>query len=206
MAEFNEIQEPRYQTAVRRLLSLKGYPNLPSLSPELQACLVLESERPEWRYLHSYGRGFIYATGRTAVAAQRGKVQVSNPANSGNLLIIEHIHGGCGVNFANTSIEARVIPGAGSLLAAGTPRSWDTRWPNLSQMNCTEETSAGAVGGGLRVGTLTFATAIMVGSMEGTFPLVIEPNNRLLIQTLADNLEFDVAIRYFERPLVASEE
>lgn len=85
---FNEILVGRLNRYVQKLLVIKNTA-LRNLAPELQTVLPLFSGNEE-RYLQGWTR-FGIVKSATAVAAQNSFVQLSNPASSGVVAIIEKV-------------------------------------------------------------------------------------------------------------------
>lgn len=88
----SRIQVGRYAENLRRLLALRGQPEGAGFetAPELQANLVLESERPEWSYLR--GERLYQAFQQiTPAAAEFAQYRIVNPAGSGILSVVTSV-------------------------------------------------------------------------------------------------------------------
>src|SRR5882762_11640733 len=87
MAIFNESLVGRYDRLGSRLHNVKGHPVHPQVSPEIQHVIVLENDRPEFRYLE----GTKPLSARTAHAPGAGNIagaRLRNPAGSGVLAVV----------------------------------------------------------------------------------------------------------------------
>lgn len=84
-----ELGTARFNEVLRRTLGVDSNP-APAISPELQAAIVLEMERPEWAYLQNakrcMGGGLGVASG-AAITSHR----LRNPATSGVLAVVEEV-------------------------------------------------------------------------------------------------------------------
>jgi hypothetical protein len=108
MAIFNETLEGRFNKIITALHGTKGHTPAPQITPEIGHHIILESDRPEYHFLAGSTR---YAT-KSSVGGAAGtfsEVQFLNPANSGTLVVFEHVF----VEPAsNTGADAFMFPGA----------------------------------------------------------------------------------------------
>lgn len=89
MAFPNEIQVGRYNAILHKLLDMKEGAPAPSLAPDVFATLVLEADRPEWKFL----AGERLACGSRAVAAggagTYANIVLWNRTGSGVLVVVD---------------------------------------------------------------------------------------------------------------------
>lgn len=91
MALFNEIGVPRFNAILNKLLQMKDSAPAPQLASEIMAVIVLESDRPEFKFLG--GEKLAIGFGAAALTAgQFSGVKLFNPANSGLLLVLEKVY------------------------------------------------------------------------------------------------------------------
>lgn len=90
MALVNEVLVGRPNAILHKLLNMKEGAPSPQLSPDLQAVLVLENDRPEFKFLggETLGMGFGDAA---AGAANYSHVGLINPVGSGVLVVVERV-------------------------------------------------------------------------------------------------------------------
>lgn len=93
MASVNEIQIGRWSGILHKLLSMKEGAPSPVLAPEITPGIILENDRPEWRFLGGDNAAIFYQE-LGGVAGQSQFAQVVNPITSGVIAIVEQIFAG----------------------------------------------------------------------------------------------------------------
>jgi len=87
----NEIQVGRFNGILHKLLDMKEAAPAPSLAPDIFACLTLETDRPEWAFLGAVR--LCSASGDQAAGAGAVSIfQLSNPAGSGVIIVLESVN------------------------------------------------------------------------------------------------------------------
>lgn len=183
MAIWNEILEGTLNQLLAKRLGMQTGSPAPSVSPELQGSLVLESDRPEYSAL----KGELLAGARSAqaaVAAQFSFAALSNPTNSGLIVTVLRTM----VTPAASVALYRVRP-VGSV--AGTPVNTqvrDTRWIQGS-------------GSARAAATMTVGTVAALGlevpfawSNSATFfdldeAVILRPGSSLVVELAAANVD-----------------
>lgn len=90
MALFNEIQIGRLNGVLHKLLGMKEGAPSPQLSGDIVPALILESDRPEWKFLA--GERLCMGGGAGAgVVGELRQFQIHNPADSGVLCVIKQM-------------------------------------------------------------------------------------------------------------------
>ena len=86
----NEIQVGRLNGLLHKLLDMKEGAPSPTLASDVFPNIVLESDRPEWKFLagERLGAGYRYDA---AVAGQYSHAGLYNPAGSNVLVIVEQM-------------------------------------------------------------------------------------------------------------------
>lgn len=94
---YNDIGVGRYNRLAQRLLQVKAAPPMPTLAGELSASLVLECDRPEWKFLG--GERLLQCSQSIAAAAGLpSTARLRNPRISGVLAIVEGLIAGSDSN------------------------------------------------------------------------------------------------------------
>jgi hypothetical protein len=87
VALLNEIQVGRYNGVLHKLLDIKDGAPAPQLAADIQPGLILENDRPEWKFLG--GEHLCAGVGRrSATALQFSTVWLWNPMPSRGVIIV----------------------------------------------------------------------------------------------------------------------
>ena len=200
----NELQSSLLGEIPRRIFQINsaGSP-IAVMSPFLDPAMVLESDRPEYRWL-SRQRYAGRATGTLpAVAAQYSTAQLQNPAGSNTLLIVERMR----VTTAAGG-GAFIIPSQAAYPLTALPATVrDTRWQTGVAASLLAQPVGKVVGGAYAaVPAEAAADLIPAGTTITTdAPYVISPGMVLTLRTTAVNLTLAVAFLWYERPVTAYE-
>ena len=116
---FNGLVGSRFVDFNRRLVTEEG--DLSAVSPELQPSLILENDRPEWKWLNDT---FLFSTGPQFVAANVGnvsRVEISYPIATQHRRMMATILGikVCGVNVV--AADRYQLTGQGVVAGAPAP-------------------------------------------------------------------------------------
>jgi hypothetical protein len=201
-----ELQVGRFDTLVRRLLSIKGQQLFPNLSGELSTELTLESDRPEWAALK--GEKLCGASGTwAALAANINQFQLVNPANSGHLVVV------IDAQFSNDGPLADMM--AVALLGGGLlGTTFTTAVVRDQRFNRTTTSpmvpvgqSRGAQAAGITGGAVVYWTAAIGigGTLRYSHPVILAPGQSLLVTNFVVAQGSRIGWSWYERPAESSE-
>lgn len=193
MAVPNEIQAPRYNALLHKLLSMSEGAPAPSLAPDMFSSIVLENDRPEWSFLKAENRAFGFAAS-AAVAATKSMVALYAPA--GVVVVTSLIYS----STANLDILIRRVSGFPSLFdSTGVERgSTDTRHgPETAAQLLTEQhaTPPGTLNGRLYTLARTFTPC----------EYIIGPDTAIVWQHFTTNTALNMCVSWYERAMEPSE-
>jgi len=193
----NEIQTDRLEAILRRTLAIRAGSLAPTLGPEILPALVLENDRPEWRY-YERERLYMCAALQAAVAGQYAHVgiQVSAP---GHQIIVERI-----ISCSATAGWRRVCmaPKAG-FIGFGLPHPRDDRTATTEQYGARAVVLSDAVGtsAGLYIASLPNIAA------ETDGPWILSYGDRILfVQNNVVNQDLVASFIYRDRMLEQGEQ
>lgn len=211
----SEIREGSLGEILRRRLLISGQDQPPSdLSNEIAPVIVLESDRPEWKYLSGEHLAMGVAS-ITAIAAEFQQIQLFNPANSGVIGVLQHIN--CGVDASQaTSPGIRYFDGALGVAVnevVTRDRRWDGpaggtfRRPMLQLRTLSSGTQFGTIFAFLDL-------AGYVGEVNVEFstyyvwnePIILNPNTGLTISPAIVNRTIFASMTWRERSMTAWEQ
>ncbi len=186
------------QAILRSILQLEEQ-RLLELDDQLQATVVLASDRPEWALLASEilcaGIGqFNPSVGNTA------SIRLLNPANSGVLIVVSQLM--LSVTVASR-VNINVMKGNVALgLVFAVKGQRDIRVPKDSGvLNVTTMSLSGAQPSGANGQTVQSAFIAANTPLVYREPFVLGPGDSLEIEHTTVNLDFTVAASWRERPL-----
>lgn len=218
------VNQTRWSDLLKQLAVLKGLDHVELLA-ELRACLVLENDRPEHKYL----AGEALACGQYLFAAPGvgviSYVGLRNPSGSGKILIVEEALAIVADQSANYGRVYLMLARGGTMTARSTEQPRDTRiQPSgafgtaapgiVGQMVSAVNTDIGvvpfAIAELLTVNSLA-ATSFAANQARSTQPFVLAPNDSLLF-SVSDgiggnetNLQLQVSMFWRERTLEPTE-
>ena len=203
-----EIQGGRWDKFLRKLFPVKGQVIAPNLAPELTPIVEVQPYRSELEYLigdRLCGRAAEVA----AVAGNYSCLQLSNPADSGHLVIVDGVH--YGTLVANATMSLGMFVGATTAPNAGLGAVRDTRWPGGGL----------AAAAGYTVGVTAFGNTVAAASatiflvrtlasngmsiMHHPGMFVISPGYCFEIRTAVVNIAATMSILWREREFEPSE-
>lgn len=199
MALFNEIQVGRYNGILHKLMGMKEGAPSPQLSGDIVPGIILEADRPEWKFLageHLCMGGLALA----GTAAEKGAVELWNPPGSGTLIVIEKIQMTCGTNpsefWAGHQGVALASQAGGAYL--------DSRLNRGSQVTVgqTRFDTDGAV---LLTTVIYRMHTLARTPLVIDTPVILTPGNGWAVVCTTDNEPIDVAFSWQERTLEPSE-
>lgn len=189
-----------YAENLRRLLTLAGQEGEPAeLAPELMGVFVLESNQPEWAYLRGERLASVFGS-LAGVALNRSAISLSNPVNSGVLIIVEEI---CGIILVvdDAPTIRRDVALGGALTVPGRPR--DLRHGGVAtgvvQTNNTL-TDAALGGNALGIPSTTAVSAARTYVLDRR-AYVIPPGRSLALVSGGDNEAMTATFVWRERAL-----
>lgn len=200
MAIFNEILEGQLNQILVKRLGMKGGAPSPALNPEIWPGLVLESDRPEWKFLASerqFGSSFL----ETGTAGQLTVGGISNPGTSGCLVVIERL--AFEVNTTSrvevslaTSLPTGAVNTKAAIIRDGRQR---TGTSTFGGSVCLVRTGAQAVGTLVAGGVHVFAHP--AGQMSPWFesPIILPPGVCLIWETDTNQVQTRHSIQWRER-------
>lgn len=195
MAIWNEILEGGLNQLLAKRLGMQVGSPTPAVSPEMQASLVLENDRPEW----SYYKQELLMSGRAAVAAvaaQFSFVALSNPANSNVLCVVTEVRTRLGAS--NGFMRLRNFTAAG---APATPSVRDGRqiapFPSTAARGACNLT-AGTAAAASPEPVLWYPQATLLDIWENA--IILRPSQQLeIIHEVAFTALPDVGMTWRER-------
>jgi hypothetical protein len=186
----------RFNAILGRMLSMAGIQSpAADLSPEISPVLVLEIDRPEWKYLGNerFESGNI---GVTSGAAAPGYTRLLNPTGSGVLAIIEKIlvHT---VTAAGAIYVVRMAFGQVARTNVGTAVNRDTRF-RMGSAACTISQDGAAA-----VGTATESASILASEPRelSSCPIILGPGGSVDVGTDAFAKNIEVSYHWRERAI-----
>jgi hypothetical protein len=116
VAHFNEVLASRLNAILTKTLSMKDGAPAPTLASDIQAAIILESERPEWLFLGGTRPFALTQVLAAGGAGFRSEIQAFNPAGSGMLSVITAVavltaataFGPAGIRISPTSLVTQV--------------------------------------------------------------------------------------------------
>lgn len=90
MALFNEILAGRLNLTLRKLLNMKGEAPAPQVGGDIVAGIILENDRPEWKYLGGELMAWAPAQ-KTGAAGNYSHLVLLNPSGSGVICVVEEL-------------------------------------------------------------------------------------------------------------------
>jgi len=123
----NQIQGGRWDNLLRRFFPIKERSVAPVLAPELVGYVAVQEWEDDMFWARSEKLAYV-TSGNVAVAAQRGHVQILNPAGSASLVMVEKVQV---FSTAAVTFELRYLSGpiAAGIASAVSPR--DQRFANV---------------------------------------------------------------------------
>lgn len=193
------ISVPRLNQILARTLGFAGV-EAPAedLSPEISPVLVVESDRPEWKFLSS--ERYCGADIGTSNGAGPSYTRLANPSGSGVLCIIEKIVATT-TTVGGSAITVRMNRGA-NRANAGTGVNRDTRF-TMGAAACipSQSTAPGS-------GTATEAPTVLANSpyCVASCPIILGPGGFVDVGVDgAGATAIEVSYQWRERPIEAYE-
>lgn len=201
----NEVQSGRYNAILHKLLDMKEGAPAPTLAPEILSAIVLEQDRPEWKFLG----GERMVTGFASQAAVVGEYQGNgcrNPAASGILLVIEAI-----IPVNNPTIQVNLVTSdavATDVTTISSPFARDSRLGFTGNGGAGRLLTASSTNATLNrsgpVGRFIGSTGTPV--VPWVWPFVLSPGFELFVVNINQNTASSATWVWRERPLESSEQ
>lgn len=193
----NEIQTDRLDAILRRTLAIRAGSLAPTLGPEILPVIVLENDRPEWRY---YERERLYmCTGvQAAVLAEYACVGIKVTA-PGHQIIVERMYV---TSAAVGKTKICMAPTAG-FVGWSLPHPRDDRTATTEQFGARAHvlSTAASVSGGMVISHAASDTKEIVG------PWILSYGDRILFaQRVAANQDLDASFVFRDRMLEQGEQ
>lgn len=201
----------RINRLLQRLLELKGNAPVPELAPELMSAVVLECDRPEYKYLA--GEQLAWGAIALAAGAGRAEAQLLNPSGSNCLIVVERIRAWSGVcntlaigptqqvfATAVTTARRRDFRGTADLTASALAIVGQVRGKNDSAVVVTNTTE---FIGGVMGNTAAAAGPTVYG--ETDTPIVLAPGWSVGVQGDVDAGNLRASFVWRERALENAE-
>jgi len=192
----NEIQVGRYSALLHKLLDMKEGAPSPTLATDIFPVMVLETDRPEWKFLAGERLCFMRWYDN-ATAGEYSVIGIRNPAGSGVLLVTESI-----LVAPNAAGDWSMgIRGNTTVDATNPGRTRDTR--------TAAQTTTGQIIELTQVGVPAYP--MYQGSILANdpwlfeVPVVLTPGWELVIWPGAQNVSMECSFAWRERPLESSE-
>jgi len=127
MPGLNQIQGGRWDNLLRRFFPIKERSIVPVLAPELVGYVAVQEWEDDMFWARSEKLAWV-TSGNTAVAAQRGHVQILNPAGSSSLVMVEKVNI---FSTAAVTFEMRYLSGPIAAGIASSPSPRDQRFATV---------------------------------------------------------------------------
>jgi len=192
------LQVGRYNAVLHKLFSMKEGAPAPQLEGSLQAAIILENDRPEYKFL---GNEFLMAGSRQQgnVAAQVSVGQLFNPAGSGVLCVLEEFSW----DFSGTTtLLAGIVTTA--LVTVGTKAFRDSRQAIIAGQGACQVFGSNSVATGLITPQLRIRGVADVAQTV-RIPFVLSPGNGFQIESTGSNVIMRYYFAWRERHLEPSE-
>jgi len=199
-----EIQGGRWDRLLARLFPVKGGTIAPSIAPELQPVVQVQTFEPEMYYLK--GEKICWSTGNVAASVGNFSVMhLENPAGSNVLGIIEAIE----LMTTTNRIQYIGIANAAHTAAASNGAAVrDTRWPGGGTAPSTDEATvqlySGAIAAIISSAAYTVRT-LANESLIREIPIVLGPGMTLEIRQDVVNADLRASFVWRERSFELSE-
>jgi len=202
----NEIQIGRYNSLLHKLLAMKEGAPSPILAPEIIPVVVLENDRPEWRFLEGV---ILRAGGGSQAAGGAGTVAMyglRNPVGSNALLVVERVFIGT-TTISVFTIQTLNQDSALTAANFGFPR--DNRVSGAA--GAVAKAGVGICVGGSAATGFTNAkdlvSLLVPANVTSVFDLsfVLQPGTELIILCGTANLAFRASFAWSERSMEPSE-
>lgn len=185
MAQYNEILEGGLNQVIVKRLGMQTGTAVPAVQPEMTMDLTLESDRPEWGFLKGEYRFGAGTTTVVPAAGEHAYVGIQNPANSGNLVVIERVFSGSTGSLGTTTVTPPVAAGV-------TARRIDTR--------TSAGGSAAPTTGAIPTASLPTRSELILANTDFQLPYIIAPGNWFLVWNNTAAASLQASIRWRERP------
>ena len=199
----NQIQGGRWDNLLRRLFPIKDRSIAPIMASELVGQVVVQEWSTELYKLRGDNLAAALAS-RSAVAAEFAHIVIRNPANSGNLVILEQVW--VAVSTAMLVIMAREGPALVVGFAAVATTFRDSRAGTATAIGETVATvstlsnAAGQGGNGFAVVPIPASPGV-----QFDLPLVLAPGSGLIIRGATANSTLRLTLLWRERVAEPSE-
>lgn len=198
MAVYNAIQEKSLNRVLQQRLTMVGEAPAPALVPELQASLVLESDRPEWRRWKPEW-GFSAYVRVAAVAAEFSGMWIQ--AAAGRVLVLTEIalHTAFAVNFGLRTTQPTY-----TAAAIANAYALDNSFGSIPLNVITNGTSA-------VLPQFDNANAAVLGRLSTQRPIFNQPivlwpgTPGIMIRDAAANQTLEITVAGYTRPLLPNE-
>lgn len=179
-----------FSEILRRRLNMPGEAGPRDLAPEVVGCVVLENDRPEWRYLSGEKRGVV-AIVQAATALARSTCRIRNPASSNVLAVIERVYIAIGTTAGQVAYRTGEI--AADLATVGIVAVSDRRFGDVQLALIGSRDNAPS---GLTRGVWHSELAIQSPQAIES-PVVLPPGSAVEATTIANNtdLYFSAVVR-----------
>lgn len=202
MAYPNEVQVGRFNAMLYKMFSMEEGSPAPQLTGEIIPAVILENDRPEYKFL---GGEHLMTVGAqiTSAVSNFAQLQLYNPAGSGALVILEQIE------FCLASAGLWGIYVTQTELAGGAPTS-------LTTFKRDSRFGGATAAGGVANVAITTHTAIVGARLfvardaanatnARRFEYVLSPGYGLTLTTVNTNIDVGANIQWRERFLEQSE-
>lgn len=200
MTVLGAVGESGLNQILAKRLTTPGAAVAPGVAPELFPNLVLENDRPEWKYLAGEKLASMAGFAIAAVAASISTIRLRNPLGSNVLAIFEEIE----VQPASaTDVVISRITESGALGTEGGTASRDTRFADdaLVTGHCRIQVTGGAIMvPGLNAVPLRRWFSVASGErVISRLPYVLSPGNAIDITTVTENITLLASAAWRER-------
>lgn len=204
MSLYNEIQVGRFNGILHKLLGMKEGAPAAQLSGDIVPGLILENDRPEWKFLS--GERLCHGGMQAAdIAAALAKVGLFNPAGSGVLGVVTGGHFSAGsasrVSLYTTNRgNSLASKSSGSIMDGRANTGFDLGGP-FPTIQLDSESVAGFVGRAIDQFNVLAATVVWV-----PMQFVLPPDCGIHFANTASNQTLCAGFNWTERSIESSEE